>query len=414
MSNPAIEINGVSKRYILQHGGQSNLLRDRVTRLLTPWRRSGATKAAEEFWALRDVTFSVGEGEIVGIIGRNGAGKSTLLKILSRTTVPTRGSVRLHGHTASLLEVGTGFHPELTGRENIFLNGAILGMRRSEIRRKFDEIVAFAEVERFLDTAVKHYSSGMYVRLAFAVAAHLEPDILIIDEVLAVGDAAFQKKCLGKMQDVSRNQGRTVLFVSHNLGIVSRLCQKALLLEQGQVKFYGDVQTGIAQYMNQSEETGPRLSVARRTVRSKELTILSGMLLRDDAPSAVFSHEENIRCRLEIEVRAAVRINAEIILRDEQQVPVGFLPAAVLQGMHHVFAPGRHVLEIELRDLRLASGTYTLDVMLTEHMRQFYDYLESAFTFKILPSALGVDGWQFDHARGQGTVLLAGECRVAS
>src|SRR5262249_22137041 len=194
--------------------------------------------SAESFWALRGVSFSVADGEVVGVVGRNGAGKSTLLKLLSRITAPTEGRIRLRGRVASLLEVGTGFHPELTGRENVFLNGAILGMTRAEITRKFDEIVAFAEVERFLDTPVKRYSSGMYVRLAFAVAAHLDPEILLVDEVLAVGDAAFQRKCLGRMSDVARG-GRTVLFVSHNLGAVRSLCSRSLYLRSGSLAMDG-------------------------------------------------------------------------------------------------------------------------------------------------------------------------------
>jgi lipopolysaccharide transport system ATP-binding protein len=202
----------------------------------------------EEFWALRDINFEVRQGEVVGIIGRNGAGKSTLLKILSRITDPTEGKVHIKGRVASLLEVGTGFHPELTGRENIFLNGAILGMTRAEIRKKFDEIAAFAEVERFLDTPVKRYSSGMYVRLAFAVAAHLEPEILVIDEVLAVGDAEFQKKCLGKMGEVARG-GRTVLFVSHNMSAVQGLCNRAIWLDNGKVCGIGDVSEWVAKYV---------------------------------------------------------------------------------------------------------------------------------------------------------------------
>jgi lipopolysaccharide transport system ATP-binding protein len=201
------------------------------------------------FWALKDVSFNVSQGDVIGIIGRNGAGKSTLLKILSRITSPTSGEVRVMGRMASLLEVGTGFHPELTGRENIFLNGAILGMRKTEITRRFDEIVAFAEIDRFLDTAVKHYSSGMYVRLAFAVAAHLDPEILIVDEVLAVGDLAFQKKCLGKMGEVSRS-GRTVLFVSHNMAAVENLCSRAVVLHQGTLEFDGIPKDAIQHYLN--------------------------------------------------------------------------------------------------------------------------------------------------------------------
>ena len=204
----------------------------------------------EEFWALKDVSFEVKQGEVVGIIGHNGAGKSTLLKILSRITEPTEGRVRLRGRVASLLEVGTGFHPELTGRENIFLNGAILGMRRADIKRKFDEIVAFAEVERFLDMPVKRYSSGMYVRLAFSVAAHLECDVLIVDEVLAVGDHEFQKKCLGKMHDVASKEGRTVLLVSHNLAAIKRMADRALLLDSGSVVIDGSVSDAVSTYLS--------------------------------------------------------------------------------------------------------------------------------------------------------------------
>ncbi len=240
----------------------------RCARPITQWRAHSVTGWArrrespkpakrEEFWALRDVSFELERGKVLGIIGRNGAGKSTLLKILSRITEPSEGRVTIRGRVASLLEVGTGFHPELTGRENIFLNGSILGMTRAEIKSKFDEIVDFAGVEKFLDTPVKRYSSGMYVRLAFAVAAHLEPEILIVDEVLAVGDAEFQKKCLGKMREVSRGEGRTVLFVSHNMAAISGLCQRAILLDHGDMVMDGTVDRVISQYLSaQQEGTG--------------------------------------------------------------------------------------------------------------------------------------------------------------
>ena len=255
-----VHAEALGKRYHLRHAaeghGSYTTLRDTIAataaipvQWLTGRRTPRATK--EEFWALRDVSFAVDEGEVVGIIGRNGAGKSTLLKILSRITEPSRGRVTLGGRVASLLEVGTGFHPELSGRENIFLNGAILGMTRHEIARKFDEIVAFAEVERFLDTPVKHYSSGMYVRLAFGVAAHLEPDVLIVDEVLAVGDAEFQKKSLGKMREVSSG-GRTVLFVSHNMAAIQTLCSRALWLDRGTVAFDGSAGESIRRYLSVS------------------------------------------------------------------------------------------------------------------------------------------------------------------
>jgi lipopolysaccharide transport system ATP-binding protein len=257
----AIVVENLSKKYIIGHQKRERYtaLRDVLTngakrvahKLIHPFAASDSCPPYEEFWALKDINFDVKQGDRVGIIGRNGAGKSTLLKILSRITEPTTGKVSIKGRVASLLEVGTGFHPELTGRENIFLNGAILGMSRADIKKNFDEIVAFAEVEKFLDTPVKRYSSGMYVRLAFAVAAHLEPEILIVDEVLAVGDAQFQKKCLGKMQDVS-TQGRTILFVSHNMGVINALCNKGILLQMGQVAACGTVASILARYMQRS------------------------------------------------------------------------------------------------------------------------------------------------------------------
>jgi lipopolysaccharide transport system ATP-binding protein len=263
MSDTVIAAENLSKSYLVGHQAAQRerytALRDVIAREARNFARKTVDLVrsrqivqgdeVEEFWALRDVSFKVKQGEVLGIIGRNGAGKSTLLKILSRITEPNRGRAILRGRVASLLEVGTGFHPELTGRENIFLNGAILGMTRAEIKSKFDEIVGFAEVERFLDTPVKRYSSGMYVRLAFAVAAHLEPEILIIDEVLAVGDAEFQRKCLGKMQDVATKQGRTILFVSHNMAAVESLCSSALLLVDGRCAVAGDAQTVVQDYL---------------------------------------------------------------------------------------------------------------------------------------------------------------------
>jgi lipopolysaccharide transport system ATP-binding protein len=265
MSSPVISVRNLGKRYYLSHEKRTDTLRDSLTRKFRRLAgRAGPEGDAEEFWALRDVSFEVNQGDVVGIIGRNGAGKSTLLKILSRITEPTAGTVRLRGRVASLLEVGTGFHPELSGRENIYLNGAILGMSRTEITRKFDEIVAFAEVERFLDTQVKHYSSGMYVRLAFAVAAHLEPEILIVDEVLAVGDVQFQKKCLGKMQDVARDEGRTVVFVSHNLGALQALCQQAIRLDGGRLVGAGPAQEQISLYSRSTRDDATKGAAGRR------------------------------------------------------------------------------------------------------------------------------------------------------
>jgi len=245
----AIRVKNLGKKYNI--GGPQekyHTLRDAmVNSLKAPFKTFHHAQPAEEFWALKDVTFDVEQGEVVGIIGRNGAGKSTLLKILSRITTPTKGTVEIHGRVGSLLEVGTGFHPEMTGRENIFLNGSILGMKKTEIEQKFDEIVKFSEIEKFIDTPVKRYSSGMYVRLAFAVAAHLEPEILVIDEVLAVGDAAFQKKCLGKMGAVAK-EGRTVLFVSHNLIAIKNLCNRGILIEKGTLNTNSDIDAVLQKY----------------------------------------------------------------------------------------------------------------------------------------------------------------------
>jgi lipopolysaccharide transport system ATP-binding protein len=267
-NQPIIRANDLSKLYYLGHSQASYLtFREAIMDIArTPLRYLRGGNDPETLWALRDVSFEVQAGDVVGIIGRNGAGKSTLLKILSRITEPTSGCVELYGRVASLLEVGTGFHAELTGRENIYLNGSILGMTRKEIESKFDEIVAFAEVDKFIDTPVKRYSSGMYVRLAFAVAAHLEPEILIVDEVLAVGDASFQKKCLGRMRDVA-NTGRTVIFVSHNMAAVSSLCTKAMVLWEGKVDFpLGNVDEGVQRYLTQVHKI-TKTKLAERTDR---------------------------------------------------------------------------------------------------------------------------------------------------
>jgi lipopolysaccharide transport system ATP-binding protein len=287
MSQPAILVENLGKAYQIGHAGDRYpTFRQAVTQSLSwPVRRLLGGKrngTRETFWALKDVSFEIQPGEVIGIIGRNGAGKSTLLKILSRITEPTTGRAVLNGRVGSLLEVGTGFHPELTGRENIYLNGAILAMKRAEIARKFDEIVAFAEVERFLDTPVKYYSSGMYVRLAFAVAAHLEPEILIVDEVLAVGDIAFQRKCLGRMQQFAEGTGRTVLFVSHNLASLRSLCTRGILLQQGRLVFSDAIDAAVRTYLSSLEEQADTdLSrVAARhgegRIRLKGLTITSG------------------------------------------------------------------------------------------------------------------------------------------
>lgn len=275
MSDTVIRVENLAKKYVLGHQQEGNsykTFRGAITDAaksvggaLKSRGKKEASPTREEFWALKDVSFEIKQGDRVGFIGRNGAGKSTLLKVLSRITEPTSGSIRIKGRVASLLEVGTGFHPELTGRENIFLNGAILGMSKVEIKRKFDEIVAFAEIEKFLDTPVKRYSSGMYVRLAFAVAAHLEPEILIVDEVLAVGDVQFQKKCIGKMEEVGK-QGRTILFVSHNLGVVQSLCTRGVLLGRGTVLADDTASVAVSTYLKTIEQASSQ-NLLERTDR---------------------------------------------------------------------------------------------------------------------------------------------------
>jgi lipopolysaccharide transport system ATP-binding protein len=303
---PIIKVENLSKKYIL--GGPSasySTLRETLVDLARKPLRSFRGNGTPSFWALKDLNFEVAPGEVVGIIGRNGAGKSTLLKVLSRITQPTSGRIELFGRVASLLEVGTGFHPELSGRENIYLNGSILGMSQSEIESKFDEIVAFAEVEKFLDTPVKRYSSGMYVRLAFAVAAHLEPEILVVDEVLAVGDYNFQQKCLNKMQDVS-SRGRTILFVSHNMGAISRLCQRCLLLDGGQLVQAGNVSEVVEAYIVGGAGSNPEY--IQPAAPDKDINLRRVALIDSDAVvQQEIGYDDTSRFVIEYEVNKPVK-----------------------------------------------------------------------------------------------------------
>jgi len=345
MSKPVIQMEHLSKRYSIGSAAaeRSGTLREAMAHAVTSlWKRSPdipAQAPVEEFWALKDVSFDVQPGERLGIIGRNGAGKTTLLKILSRITAPTEGRVRIHGRVASLLEVGTGFHPELSGRENVFLNGAILGMKRAEIRKKFDQIVAFAEVEKFLDTPVKRYSSGMYVRLAFAVAAHLDPDVLVIDEVLAVGDARFQQKCLGKMREVT-GEGRTLLFVTHQMGMVAQLCNKAVLLQEGRLTAIGSTETIISQYLKTVADPGQsRLIRPEAASSGKDMVIAEAESVNSSGvPTAQFGTQD------EVGLRIRCRINR---LRDD-----------VVLSMSVKDYLGRRVFtsEVQLKDHRLGDG----------------------------------------------------------
>ena len=416
MPQIAILVENLSKRYLIGHQSshgkyQHVLLRD----VLGQEARTFARKAVdfvrgrqmiqgddiEEFWALRDVSFEVKQGEVIGIIGRNGSGKSTLLKILSRITEPTAGRAVLAGRVASLLEVGTGFHPELTGRENIFLNGAILGMTQQEIRRKFDEIVAFAETEKFLDTPVKHYSSGMYVRLAFAVAAHLEPEILVVDEVLAVGDTEFQKKCLGKMDEVSRKQGRTVLFVSHNMEAVLRLCTRGILLESGGVRAIGDAKRVVSAYFS-AQSSSPSVVDLLSKARPGGLTGKARLLKAspsDAKDSWSFPFGQPLSLDLSIEAQSSVnRIEVAVDVYSGR----GFELASWTNKCSDVelsVQPGINIFRIRFEQPRFLPGRYMLGFGLG-YGHGFKDWFPKAVTFEITssPEAAGINTDSLDGA----------------
>lgn len=328
----------------------------------------------QEFWALKDINFDVNPGEVVGIIGRNGAGKSTLLKILSRITQPTTGEAILRGRLASLLEVGTGFHPEMTGRENIFMSGTVLGMKRAEIKNKFDEIVAFAEVEKFLDTPVKRYSSGMYVRLAFAVAAHLEPDILLVDEVLAVGDFEFQRKCLAKMEDVSQH-GRTVLFVSHNLGAVGRLCPKSILLSEGKIIALGETKDVLENYLSYTGEFKAEQSFPEDKSKPVQIRRLS-LFNHHREMITEFEVREPFITQIEYEIRD---INASFSLAWMLAKPDGTRVCESTDldtrlGQYINYKPGRYIAKVEFPGGILNAGTYSFRVGITERGGAVLDY----------------------------------------
>ncbi len=395
MSAPIIQVENLGKRYRIRHqaeGRRYKALRDVLTEtfnLKNVFRNRKSEivnrKSVEDFWALRNVSFNVQPGEVVGIIGRNGAGKSTLLKILSRITEPTEGRVTIRGRVASLLEVGTGFHPELTGRENIFLNGAILGMSRAEIKRKFDEIVAFAEVEKFLDTPVKRYSSGMYVRLAFAVAAHLEPEILVVDEVLAVGDAEFQKKCLGKMQSVATQEGRTVLFVSHNMAAVQTLCNKGLYLLQGRITGFGGVDAIVQRYLNSAATPGADdITFPQKLSKEIQLDLL------EFTPTDI-SSGESLKFRVALSsVNPNIVKDFALLIYSDQGVRV-----AILDLRSHVrdstVGPGKPWrVAGTVRNLNLVEGCYSVGVFIIcgDCNRDLFDLIRIRVNSKPNPSGI--------------------------
>ena len=400
----AIKVEGVGKEYRIgaQHRA-GGLLVDQLggalRHPLQTLRRAFVRDDDQRFWALKDLDFEIRQGDVVGVVGRNGAGKSTLLKILSRITDPTQGRALVRGRMASLLEVGTGFHPELSGRENIFLNATILGMRRREIERKFDEIVAFSGVERFLDTPVKHYSSGMYVRLAFAVAAHVDADILLVDEVLAVGDAEFQKRCLGKMGEVAKG-GRTVLFVSHNLTALRNLCTQGLYLEDGCLSLHGPVSEVLGKYASHGTRTRGVVDLAPSSAPAvTSLAVIRRASVKPQAGIDVtrITTGTPVEIGVTIEVmQPGLEIGVFLTCRNEQGDAVfstGSFFETSLNGLH--LPPGSHQFKCDVPAPLLNDGEYTLDVFLVHDRKDVLATENSLLSFRVEEEALAVEGWHW-------------------
>ncbi len=411
MSDIALRVENLSKAYRLTHQTGHARYKTLQEDLLAMPRRLGArlrggNEQHELFWALDDVSFDVREGEVVGIIGRNGAGKSTLLKILSRITEPTRGRAEIYGRVGSLLEVGTGFHPELSGRENIFLSGAVLGMTRAEVQRKFDAIVAFAEVERFLDTPAKHYSSGMYVRLAFAVAAHLEPEILLVDEVLAVGDSEFQKKCLGKMGDVAK-AGRTVLFVSHNMAAIQQLCQRGMVLSHGCVTFWGDAPSAIAHYAQNIQAVHSHSLAERQDRHGSQWLKFTRVAVCDNQGNEIKQVLTGQDLRLRFYYASGRTLqNANVNIAFNVRSPQGYL----LTNLNSVDTANQRMdiyptgyFECAWPHFNFRSGTYDC-ALFCEVQGEIVDWLQSAFTLQVEDGDFFGTGRLI--SRSQGDVLL--------
>ncbi len=404
----AIKVENLSKRYTIgtkQHGVYRTLRETIEDAAAAPWRRlvklagrrgadgcsQGGNESAGDFWALNGVSFEVQPGEVVGIIGRNGAGKSTLLKILSRITEPTSGRAEIRGRIVSLLEVGTGFHPELTGRENVFLNGSILGMSRREIDRRFDEIVSFSEIAEFLDTPVKRYSSGMYVRLAFAVAAHLEPEILLVDEVLAVGDMRFQKKCLGKMRDVGRS-GRTVLFVSHNIAALESLCGQCILIDQGQVKARGETRSILARYHEDDDDrTSGRRDLSEHRGRPKGFEpIMSQVTLSDGyrSPISCIRMGSSLSIHVDFDVKGCpTQPVLGVVIKTDLGSPLFGVNNRFIPGFEFGKVQAPAMISCHLRDLPLMPGTYLVDLFFGNESRNL-DVVHEAVAFEVVPADL--------------------------
>jgi lipopolysaccharide transport system ATP-binding protein len=386
MSDVALSVQNLSKSFRIAHQRGYKTLHDELVTLprrLIDRLRSNGRSTSETFWALKNVSFDVKRGEVLGIIGSNGAGKSTLLKILNRITEPTIGGVDMYGRIGALLEVGTGFHPELTGRENIFLNGAILGMSRAEIKRKFDEIVAFAEVDRFLDTPVKRFSSGMYVRLAFAVAAHLDPEILLIDEVLAVGDAEFQKKCLVKMEDVAFNEGRTVIFVSHNMDAVCSLCSRCILLRDGRVAGSGKTADVVGDYLGGERVQSPEIDFP--PLGSEATLRFAGLYGSNGQATSAFRPSEPISLKCSFDVQREIEgLQFAFAVLNFKQERLFYSTVSMADPPLSVGSAGKYTLAAEIPGRLLLPGHYFITLALHTPKTKLYDVRRQALSFQIV------------------------------
>lgn len=382
MSNTVIELNNVGKQYILGTIGTGTLSQDlnrwwaNIRGKEDPYLKIGETndrtqKGDSRFvWALRDINFKVEQGDVVGIVGKNGAGKSTLLKILSRVTSPTTGDIKIKGRIASLLEVGTGFHPEMTGRENIFMNGSIMGMTKAEIRSKFDEIVDFAGVAKYVDTPVKRYSSGMMVRLGFAIAAHLDPEILVVDEVLAVGDAEFQKKAIGKMQDVSKGEGRTVLFVSHNMAAVKSLCTTGIVLQNGMTVFNGNIDDSLKFYLNEAPVANN--GIITDAIKHKKANIVFKRILinkTEQRNSTITSNQKTLSIRIEGYTPEEIKTDVMLVLKTKDGIPLATLAEGHYKGLIQTIPAGNFTIQKDIElPVFLSNGQLYCDLMMHHPM----------------------------------------------
>lgn len=398
MKNPIISVKNIGKKYNInhQHGGYialrdviTNIFRNPFIFIKSKTKEIFGIDTKEEFWALKDINFTVEKGEVVGIIGRNGAGKSTLLKILSQITPPTTGEIIINGTVGSLLEVGTGFHPELTGRENIFMNGSILGIKKKNIIKQFDKIVEFAGIEKFIDTPVKYYSSGMYVRLAFSVAAHMDTDILIIDEVLAVGDSEFQKKCLGKMEEITKNEGRTILFVSHNMSAIKELCKKAILLDSGMIEAIDTTDKVLGIYNKHNNEVIDNNTPIELHNKSKDKELFFRKIWvtkgGDGSVTNTISHNEEFEVNLEIEVTKEIGpIEISLTFKNSNGVNVTSTSLSdSMGGKVYSFKTGKYTLKIKMKSNFLVPDTYTLRIYAHEKGIKDIDLYEDALRLKI-------------------------------